>query len=535
MKKTSSRFTYIGLVLAGLLAACSGGNINISAEGPVIPRTPPIPPVSNGEPITTHGVISGLNDVNVNGVRYTAGSATVTINGRPGTLADLERGQVVTISGRINGDGITGSADSIRFGATLVGPIQSLDGAANRLIVMGQTVLTDSDTLFAAGINPSTYDGLSVGNNIQASGFTDSAGVIRATRIDRAGADADLQLIGKVSALDLANLLFRIDRLTLDYSSAFVIDLPGGAPANGMMIKAIGSMANGLFLVDRLASAPALAGTSGRRVQAAGLITRFNSASDFDVNGSNVAVGSGVIYSNGDAGDLALNARLVIDGDFASGGRITANRITFGHIVNATTTLDFGFTNFSEISFPTVFNAIISQGPDFSVEVAVDSNAANRVNVTQSGSRLTFSLAPGDGHIDTLDAIVTMPVLDRIDTTGVVNATLNGFDQSRMTVNVGGVSFLRGNGLSIDNLTASITGVSQLGFGDIRPIGNADIDVSGVSTATLNMDVGSTLTGSVSTGQGTGVSTLFYYGTNVDVNVATSFPSTVVKLGETRP
>ena len=87
----------------------------------------------------------------------------------------------------------------------------------------------------------------------------------------------------------------------------------------------------------------------------------------------------------------------------------------------------------------------------------------------------------------------------------------------------------------INDLTASVSGVSQLGFGDIRPIGNANIDVSGVSQATLNMDVGSALKGSMGTGQGTGVSTLFYYGTNVTVNVTTDLLSSVIKLGETRP
>ena len=105
----------------------------------------------------------------------------------------------------------------------------------------------------------------------------------------------------------------------------------------------------------------------------------------------------------------------------------------------------------------------------------------------------------------------------------------------QMTVNVGGVSRLRGEGLQIGDLTASVSGVSLLDFGGIRPIGSANIDISGVSQATLNMEVGSTLTASVRTGQGTGHSILFYYGTNVATNVTTDASSSVTKLGETRP
>jgi hypothetical protein len=130
-----------------------------------------------------------------------------------------------------------------------------------------------------------------------------------------------------------------------------------------------------------------------------------------------------------------------------------------------------------------------------------------------------------------------MPVLNQIDVGAgaLANVTLEDFDQMQMTVNVGGVSSLRGEGLQIVDLTAAVSGVSVLDLGDIRPIGNASIDVSGVSQATLNMEPGSALTGSVRTGQGTGHSTLFYYGTNVTVNVTTDSLSRVIKLGDSRP
>jgi hypothetical protein len=49
------------------------------------------------------------------------------------------------------------------------------------------------------------------------------------------------------------------------------------------------------------------------------------------------------------------------------------------------------------------------------------------------------------------------------------------------------------------------------------------------------MGVSSTLSGSVSTGQGTGVSRLFYYGTNVNLNVTTDSQSIITRLGDTRP
>ena len=525
-----------GLVSTALLVACSGGGVDVSIEGNVTaPGIPPLPPLQGNEAIVAHGEITGTGGITINNVRYQAGSATVTVNGNIGTTSDLRLGHIVTLTGRINDDGRTGTADSVRFDANVIGPVEGVDAANEQLVIMGQTVTTESETMFGAGIDASTYAGLSVGAIAQVSGYADTAGTIRATRIDLAANGAELQLVGEVAQLDLANLLFRINRLPVDYSNAVLVDVPGGAPTNGMGVMVIGTLSAGLFEVERLVAAPGVDGSTGRRVQLAGVVTRFASTTDFDVNRATIRTDAGTQYQNGVVGDLALNTEVVVDGTFASNGRITADDITFGRIVGSAERLVYGFTNFTEISVPTVFNVTVSQGAGYSVEVFVDQAHANRIDVSQSGSRLSIALLPGNGSIQTLEAVVTMPALNRIDLSGVVLANLNDFDQPQMTVNVGGVSFLRGNGLSIDNLDASVSGVSRLDLGDIRPIGNASIDVSGVSQATLNMDVGSVMTGSVNTGMGTGTSTLFYYGTNVTVNVSADSLSSIVRLGGTKP
>ena len=523
------------LVTATFLSACSGGGIDVSVEGNVSPIIPPLPPIQGSEAVVAYGEIDGLGGITINDVRYGTGSATVTINGAPASISDLRHGQVVMLRGRIYDNGTSGTASSIRFDANVVGPVDGIDADNQQLIVMGQTVTTDADTRFGGGIDPSTYAGLSVGDTAQVSGYTDASGTIRATRVDLAPSGAELQLIGTVADLDLANLLFRINRLTVDYSGALVIDLPGGAPLNAMDVKVIGTIAAGRFEVERLVAAPALTGSVGQRVQVAGVVTRFSSAANFDLDHVSVVANGGTEYRNGDASDLSLNAELVIDGNFAANGRITADRITFGHVAVNTARLTFGFSNFTEISVPSVFTVTVSQGADYSVEVFVDRDYEHRIDVTQAGSRLFIQLLPGDGNIHTLEAVVTMPLLDRIDLSGVTHARLYDFDQPQMTINVGGVSYLRGDGLSIDNLTANVTGVSRMDLVNVRPFGHADIDINGISQATLNMDVGSTLTGSVGTGQGTGASALFYYGTTVDVDVVTDRLSTVVWLGGTRP
>jgi len=532
LAERSLHLLFAALLIAAMLTACSGGGVEVSVQGPEINVQPP---AQTNEAIKARGAITGLGGVTINGVRYLANNAMVTVNDAPGALSDLRHGQIVTIVGSINSGGQLGTADRIVFDADLIGPVESLDAPARQLVMMGQTVRIDPVALLGAGIDPETFSGLAVGRTISVSGYADAAGMINATWIDPAPANARHQLIGRATNLDLANLSFKINGLTVDYSGSLVIGLPGGAPANGMDVKVIGAMSGGRFVVERLAAAPSLTGSNGLRVQTAGVITRFNSRADFDVNGTAAAVDAATVFLNGNADQLGLNTELVIDGNFASGGRIMADRVTLGHAVNATVMLEYGFRDFTEISVPTVFNVIVTQGAEYSVEVVVDAEASDRIEVTQIGSRLNIALAMANGSIETLDAIITMPVLELMDLTGVVNATLNDFNQSQMELRVDGVSRLTGNGLAIDNLTAEVSGVSQLNLGDIHPIGFADINVSGVSQAILNMDVGATLTGSVNTGQGTGVSTLFYYGTNVALDVTIDGLSSIVRLGETKP
>lgn len=193
----------------------------------------------------------------------------------------------------------------------------------------------------------------------------------------------------------------------------------------------------------------------------------------------------------------------------------------------------FDFENFTDISVGSLSRVTVTQGPDYSVQVTAGADALDDLQVTQSGDTVSIELS--NNQIFT--AIITMPVLNRIEVgaNALAYVTLQNFDQAQLAIELGGVSTLRGEGLLIGDLDATVSGVSSLDLGDVGPIGQASVDISGVSQATLNMTVGSTLTGSVRTGQGTGASRLFYYGTNTAVNVTTDSLSRVIRLGDTRP
>lgn len=483
--------------------------------------------------VSAYGPITALNGATINGIRYSTNAAVVNVDGLPASVSDLKLGQLVELIGEVNYSDATGTAFEIDYSASVIGPVEHIDATLKQLIIMGQTVWTNADTVFDATIDPDTFAGLTLGASAQVSGYRNADDEIVATRIEPDTTTSGVQLIGPVTGLDLTNMLFSVNRLTIDYGNVVLIDLPLGMPTDGLRVIVRGSLSDGILLASEIASSGNLAATPGVRAHLGGIVTRFASMTDFDLNGLRIMTSAGTSFFNGLVGDLQANAEITINGEF--GGSIDtllANEVTFGRPVNDRSTSTFDFDNFTNISVRGLSRVTVVQGPDFSVEVSAGSAIIDDLQVTQSGDTVTF----GNDHTLMLNAFVTMPVLSRVDVAAgsLANVTLRNFDQAQMIVNVGGVSRLHGEGLRIGDLTATVSGVSSLDLGGIWPIGNANITISGVSQATLNMDVGSALAGSVGTGQGTGVSRLMYYGTDVNTDVSTDGLSRLIRLRSTK-
>ena len=98
------------------LAACSGGGDSSSDNQPQS--------AAQDVPVISSGAITGFGSVFVNGVRFETSGAAFTINGRPGTQADLRVGDVVKIHGHRDGAGNC-TADHIDFDDLVKGPVRA--------------------------------------------------------------------------------------------------------------------------------------------------------------------------------------------------------------------------------------------------------------------------------------------------------------------------------------------------------------------------------------------------------------------------
>jgi len=303
------------------LAACGGGGSSNSTPQAAAQSTP----------VVSSGAITGFGSVFINGVRFETSSAAFTINGKPGTQADLRVGHVVTIHGHRDDNG-NSTADRIDFDDLVKGPVDSVDAAAGTLVVMGQTVLTDADTSFDDNIPGAALAGLNAGDIVEVSGMRRADGDIQATRIEGKPAGTVFEVTGVASSVDTAAHKLNVNALVVDYSAATVRDFASGQPANGDLVEAKGNSVNASG--ELVASSIELkrddddAG-AGMQVEIEGLITRFVSATDFDVAGQPVTTNSSTRFENGSAADLALNLKVEAEGQVDANGVLVATKVQF--------------------------------------------------------------------------------------------------------------------------------------------------------------------------------------------------------------
>jgi hypothetical protein len=316
---TMSRWTIAGLAI--LLAACGGGGSSSGITAGI----------DRGGIVTATGAISGFGSVHVNGVHYVTTGATITLDDNPGTESDLRVGQVVRIEGRIDQDGVNGTATRVIFDDEVEGPVQSIDLANSRLVVLGRTVQVGTQTSFDDRISPRSLEGLAVGDRIEVSGPVATTGVVEATRIERKDAQASVEVKGTVAALDTIARRFALSQLTVSYANAQLNGFASGQPANGDGVEAFGTVdGNGVLVATRVdKKSGGTAGGTDELAEYEGLVTSFVSATEFAVAGQRVTTTASTTYEGGTSSSIALDAPVEVEGRFNASGVIVATKVQF--------------------------------------------------------------------------------------------------------------------------------------------------------------------------------------------------------------
>lgn len=335
----------IKLIILSILVTLAAGCGGSSSSGATPDNSTPPPVGGIGRTGVALGPISTFGSVVVNGVRYDTNSAAFTINGLSGSQDDLSVGQVVTVSGTIDDNGVDGDADEVNFDDNVKGPVQSIDLATRQIVVLGQVVLINPDTSFDDSISPASIDGLSIDDIIEVSGLVDADGRITATRIESKPAGTEFEVLGTVSNLVPATFLFNINNLVVDFSNATLDNFPGGQISDGDFVEAKGMSlnGNGQLVATRVELKNALPDVAdGVHIEIQGFITRFASAQDFDVTGLPVTINGSTLFEGGDETDLGLNIKVEVEGDVDANGVLIATKVDIrrAKAVRATANID---------------------------------------------------------------------------------------------------------------------------------------------------------------------------------------------------
>ena len=313
---------FVAMTLA-LAVACGGGGSSGSST------------TSMSTSVMATGAITGFGSIYVDGVHFQTAHATIHKNGVLVDQSQLAVGEIARVKGVKHADG-TGDADSVEVDENVVGPIATLDNVNNVLTVLGQTVKINTGTSFSNDIQPESIDGLKVGDMIRVSGTVDAQGDVVATRIELSAAGTPLQVLGTVSHLDTTAHKFMINALNVDYSSANLSGFSSGQPSEGDLVDARGSIftetSTTLMATEVEHAENEQEQASGENdIEREGLITRFVSATDFDVNNQPVTTTSATMYKNGMESDLALNVKVEVEGSYNSTNVLVASVVAFHH------------------------------------------------------------------------------------------------------------------------------------------------------------------------------------------------------------
>ena len=296
------------LAALSLLAGCGGG-VDSGGTGTGVAST------------YSYGPIVGFGSIIVNGVHYDDSAATIAADdGTPLGRSELRLGMqtevlasAVTVSAGVS----SATASTIQLRSEIVGPVQAIDAANQRLTVLGQSVQVQPGTVFDASL-ANGYASLAVGDLVEVyANFDVASARYVATRIEPRSAATAYKLRGLVGALSPDARTITIGALTIDWSAVAPAE-PTAALAPGSAVRVVlaTTPVAGVWTATALqAGRPALADREHAELE--GHVSAFTSTSAFAVNGVPVDA-TAASFPNGTAG-LVLGARVSVKGSLRSG------------------------------------------------------------------------------------------------------------------------------------------------------------------------------------------------------------------------
>jgi hypothetical protein len=255
-------------------------------------------------------------------------TTTITANGEAAGFDELRPGRVVLIRYE-PGDTVARRIDAYDL---LVGPLDSVDPATGRLVVMGQrVVVTGLTAVGQTSVQEGALAALQPGSPVAVSGHVTATGEVLATRIE-AAADDGLLLRGLVRSTDAASHHLTIGGVEVDYGQATWDsgDFPGGVPVVGdeVVVRAHTAPSANALAADSMEYVPRWFGaTAGTSMRLDAVITRRISVQEFEVAGRTVQLACDIYTCEDMAEHLLENAEVRFTGQLTTGESLAGSLV----------------------------------------------------------------------------------------------------------------------------------------------------------------------------------------------------------------
>jgi len=308
-------------VICVFFAGCGGGGSSSLAGGGI-----------GGTGITASGSITGFGSIFVNGIEFETAGASLDVDGvtsvSNGTddASVLGIGMVVTVTGTLNDDGVTGTAENIQYDDAVQGPVMDIDPFTRSFTVMGISVTVQNNTVFSNA----TFENLQPDDLVEVSGFFDATGALQATRIVRIdGGVIDVEVEVKGTVTGLAGAVFV---LAVDYAAAttYTVDataaeLPAGGLADNQYVEVKGTLTGTAIDAKSVElKSEGFADTGNASIE--GIVTDFIDIGNFRVAGQPVDASVAEFIPAGLVGYLGDGVEVEVDGAI-QGGVLMASRV----------------------------------------------------------------------------------------------------------------------------------------------------------------------------------------------------------------
>lgn len=258
------------------------------------------------------GTITGFGSVFVNGIEFSTGNSTIKLDDNSVSQGDLRVGMVVRVDGSIDNR----TAATITVDDAVKGRVENVVDA-NRIVVMGQTVLIDNQTQRANNVVPAIND------YVEVHGLPSADGTITAGFIERKTTLPTPPFVvkGFVKNHDATARTFVVGTLSVNYSAATTNDMPAGS-WNGLVIDAKGSTCAGSPVCGTLTASKVERGgaviANIAKAEVEGFVVSGTSAS-FVLGSQQVLTSASTVFEGGLPEDVVPGVKLEAEGPVSNG------------------------------------------------------------------------------------------------------------------------------------------------------------------------------------------------------------------------